>query len=98
MQLVDVHQHVWTEPIVDALSTRRSLPFISRDDGLTVLHSAGERPYVIDVDAEAPERRAMLLVRDRLDRALVAMSSPIGIEALQRGAAQPLIDAQLEGV
>jgi 6-methylsalicylate decarboxylase len=95
---LDVHQHIWTEPLLDALSSRRSLPFISREDGLTVLHSAGERPYVIDVDAEAPERRASLLASDRLDAAVVALSSPIGIEALPRRSAQLLIDAQLDGV
>jgi 6-methylsalicylate decarboxylase len=97
MQL-DVHQHIWTEPLLDALSRRRSLPFIARDDGLTVLHSAGERPYVIDVGAEAPERRARLLTSDRLDAAVVALSSPIGIEALQRARAQELIDAHFEGI
>jgi 6-methylsalicylate decarboxylase len=97
MQL-DVHQHIWTEPLIDALSSRRSLPFIARADGLIVLHSAGERPYVIDVGAEAPAQRARLLASDRLDAALVALSSPIGIEALPRESADHLIEAQLEGV
>jgi 6-methylsalicylate decarboxylase len=89
---------MWTEPLLDALSSRRTLPFVAREDGLTVLHSAGERPYAIDVDSEAPGRRVELLASDRLDRALIAMSSPIGIEALPRERADELIDAQLEGV
>jgi hypothetical protein len=97
MQL-DVHQHIWTEPLLDALAARRSLPFIDRSDGLTVLHSASERPYVIDVASEAPDRRAELLATDGLDRALVAISSPIGIEALPRDSAEELIDAQLVGI
>lgn len=95
---VDVHQHVWTEPLLDALASRRSLPFISRSDGLTLLHCEAERPYVIDVEAEAPERRTGLLARDRLDSAIVAVSSPVGIEALPRDSATALIDAHLEGV
>jgi len=95
---LDVHQHVWTAPLLEALARRRSLPFIDRSEGRTVLHSANERPYVIDVDGEAPERRAELLARDRLDAAIVALSSPIGIEALPRESAAELIDAQLAGV
>jgi len=95
---VDVHQHVWTQPLVEALASRRSLPFIARTDGLTLLHCAGERPYVIDIAAEAPVRRAQLLATDRLDRAIVAVSSPIGIEGLDRESADLLIDAHLEGV
>lgn len=95
---VDVHQHIWTEPLLDALAARRSLPFVVRSEGLTVLHSAAERPYVIDVAAEAPERRAELLASDRLDAAIIALSSPIGIEALPRESADELIDAQLAGV
>ncbi len=95
---IDLHQHVWTEPLLDALAGRRSLPFVSRADGLTLLHCSGERPYVIDVDAERRERRADLLAHDRLDRAIVALSSPIGIETLRRTTATQLIDAHLDGV
>jgi hypothetical protein len=94
---VDVHQHIWTQPLLEALAARDSLPYVRRDDGLTVLHSAGERPYVIDVDAEAPRHRLDLLRADGLDLALIALSSPIGIEALPRKAALELIGAHLDG-
>jgi hypothetical protein len=97
-QLLDVHQHIWTVPLLEALADRRSLPFVDRTGGLTVLHCAGERPYLIDVDAEAAERRVELLARDGLDRALVAISSPIGIEALPRESAEELIEAHLVGI
>ena len=69
-----------------------------RSNGLIVLHSAGEQPYVIDADAEAVQRRADLVHEDGLDLALIAISSPIGIEALSRESAQELIDAHLRGV
>lgn len=95
---VDLHQHIWTEPLLDALSARETLPYVRRPNGVTVLHSAGERPYVIDVDAEAVQRRTSLLTSDELDLALIALSSPIGIEALPRREALQLIDAHLEGV
>ncbi|HEX4008495.1 MAG TPA: hypothetical protein VHX62_00720 [Solirubrobacteraceae bacterium] len=95
---VDIHQHVWTTPLLDALAARECLPFVRRTDGLTVLHCGGELPYVIDTEAESAERRAELLVADGVDRAAVAISSPIGIEALRHDVAAPLIGAHLDGV
>jgi hypothetical protein len=93
----DIHQHLWTAPLVEALSHRRELPFVRREHGLTVLFLAGEQPYVIDLDAEAPDSRAELVERDGLDRALVCLSSPLGIEMLPRAGAAQLIDAYHEG-
>jgi predicted TIM-barrel fold metal-dependent hydrolase len=65
---------------------------------LTILHCAGERPYVIDVPSETPERRARLLQQDGVDVAAIALSSPIGIETLPRDASTPLIEAHLAGL
>lgn len=95
---IDLHQHVWTEPLLEALEQRDRLPFVRRVDGLTVLHSAGEHPYIIDVASEAPARRAELVSADGLHRAVIAISSPIGIEALPREEAVLLIEAHLRGV
>jgi hypothetical protein len=94
---IDIHQHLWTEPLVEALSRRRELPFVRREAGLTVLFLAGERPYVIDLESEARARRVELVERDGLDRALVCLSSPLGIESLPRKEAVELIDAYHEG-
>lgn len=94
---VDVHQHLWTEPLVAALADRAELPFIRREHGLTVLFLAGERPYVIDDAREAPAHRAALVARDGLDRALLCLSSPLGVECLTRAVASPLIDAYHDG-
>ena len=93
----DIHQHLWTEPLVQALAQRRELPFVRHEHGLTVLFLAGERPYVIDLASEAPARRAALVRRDGLHRALLCLSSPLGIESLPRAQAQPLLDAYHEG-
>ena len=95
---IDVHQHVWTDPLLEALAARESLPFVRCCDELTVLHCADEQPYVIDVRSEAPARRAALVAADGIDLALIAMSSPVGIEALARESACELIAAHLEGV
>jgi predicted TIM-barrel fold metal-dependent hydrolase len=53
---------------------------------------------VIDVVAEQPDRRAELLRQDGAEAAVVAISSPIGIEALPRDEALTLIAAHLDGV
>jgi hypothetical protein len=98
LRAVDIHQHVWTTPLLDALAARDCLPFVRRDDGLTVLHCGGELPYVIDTEAESPERRSQLLASDGVDLAVVALSSPIGIEVLHREAAAELIAGHLDGV
>ncbi|MBV9474400.1 MAG: amidohydrolase family protein [Solirubrobacterales bacterium] len=95
---VDLHQHIWTESLLDALEARTNHPFVRRDGGLAVVHCATERPYVIEVASESPNRRAALLHADGLDLALIAISSPIGIEALPHDEAHNLIGAHLDGV
>ncbi|HEY5287527.1 MAG TPA: amidohydrolase family protein [Solirubrobacteraceae bacterium] len=93
----DLHQHLWTQPLVEALTRRSAHPFVRDEHGLTVLFLAGERPYVIDLDSEDSERRAESARRDGLDRALVCLSSPLGIESLPRKDATELIDAYHDG-
>jgi 6-methylsalicylate decarboxylase len=94
----DVHQHLWSEPLVAALQARRELPFVRREHGLNVLFLAGERPYVIEAANERPGRRAAQVREDGLERALVCLSSPLGIESLPRAHAVPLLDAYHDGV
>jgi len=91
---IDVHQHLWTEPLLAALEQRTTPPFAR---GGTI-HTPGEAPATIDLGGERPQARRALLARDGVDRAVIAISSPIGIEALPRAQAQPLIDAHLDGV
>ncbi|GAC1435165.1 MAG: hypothetical protein NVSMB51_04010 [Solirubrobacteraceae bacterium] len=95
--LVDVHQHLWSEALVAALAVRRDVPCVRRASGTTTLHLAREAPAPLDLASEAPAARAELIAADGLDRALIALSSPLGIEALPRAEAAPLIDAYLVG-
>jgi 6-methylsalicylate decarboxylase len=95
---VDVHQHLWTEPLLAALADRDRLPFVRRSGPTAILHCAGESAYTIDLESEAPAQRARLVREAGLDAAMIALSSPIGIEALPRREARELIDAHLEGV
>jgi predicted TIM-barrel fold metal-dependent hydrolase len=94
---IDVHQHLWTEPLVRALTERTEFPFVRREHGLMVLYLADERPYVIDLRSEHPAQRAALIDSDGLDRALVCLSSPLGIEWLPREQASALIEAYHDG-
>jgi hypothetical protein len=94
---IDIHQHLWTEQLIQALTRREELPFVRHEHGLTVLYLAGERPYVIDLTAETFARRAALVELDGLDRALVCLSSPLGIESLSRAQSLPLLEAYHEG-
>jgi predicted TIM-barrel fold metal-dependent hydrolase len=94
----DVHQHIWTRPLLEALAARDRLPLIDRRGETLLVRSAGERPYAIDLDSQAPERRRRALDDDGIDLAVIALSSPIGIEALPRDSALALIDAHLDGV
>jgi 6-methylsalicylate decarboxylase len=98
VQRIDIHQHLWTTSLVDALARRDCHPFVRREDGLCMLHIAGEPPYVLDLAAEAPEVRERLLDADGVEAAAIAISSPIGIEMLAPDEARELIAAHLDGV
>ena len=97
MPAIDVHQHLWPEPLLRALSLRHEAPrLVRRRDGWTLrLHGEPEMP--IDLADHEPERRAALVRADGLDRALVAPSVPLGIEALPAAEAEPLLAAYHEG-
>lgn len=94
---IDTHQHLWTPQLIEALAARRELPFVRIEHGLTVLYLAGERSYVLDLSRESYEHRAELAEIDGLDRALLCLSSPLGIESLPREQAEPLLDAYHDG-
>jgi 6-methylsalicylate decarboxylase len=95
---VDLHQHIWTAPLIEGLAARTALPYAEVRGHTAVVHAAGERPSAIDLINESAERRTRLLYDDEVDLAVIALSSPIGIEGLPRDEATPLIDAHLEGV
>ena len=61
----DLHQHLWTRPLLDALADRHTYPFVERTaEGLTVLHCAGEAPWVVDSAAQEAAGRQRQMVRD----------------------------------
>jgi len=89
----DVHQHLWPDELVDRLRARTRPPFLR---GWT-LHTDGEAPYEVDPSAHDPGSR---VEQDRVAgvrRACVSLSAPLGIEALPRRDAAPLIRAWHSG-
>ena len=75
---IDIHQHVWPPELIEALRRRRAAP---RLRGWT-LTLDGEPDYELAPADHDLDARAALARADGLDRALVSLSSPLGIESL----------------
>lgn len=89
---LDVHQHLWPETYLDALRARREPPYL---DGW-VLHLAGEPAYAVDpADHDATARLRDLAAADRA--AVLAHSSPLGVEDLPRAESSVLLEAWHDG-
>ena len=94
---IDVHQHLWTEALIEALSRRRRPPYVRRTMEGWSLRLEGEPTYTIE-NADVVPNRTQLLAEDGVDLALVTPSLPLGIEALGPGEALPLLRAYEKGV
>jgi predicted TIM-barrel fold metal-dependent hydrolase len=89
----DVHQHLWPPALVEALRSRRAPPRL-RD---WTLELAGEPAYAVEPADHDPAARAALARADGAERALVSLSSPLGIESLPATECGELLDAWHEG-
>jgi hypothetical protein len=99
MTRIDVHQHLWPEPFLAALAARSALPRLRRGPGGGwSVELAGEPPAPVDPGVHDPAQRARLAGRDGLDRALLCMSSPLGVEALPADEARALLGAWHDAV
>jgi predicted TIM-barrel fold metal-dependent hydrolase len=98
MLATDIHQHLWPEPLLGALARRRRPPRLVRSGGGWTLRMHGERDAPVDPADHDPTRRLKVLDAHGVDRALVAPSTPLGIEALAPDDARPLIEAYHAGV
>jgi hypothetical protein len=95
---IDIHQHLWPEPLLRELSRRTEPPRLERRATGWVLRLQGEPEARVDLADHDPESRAALVDADGLERALVAPSVPLGIEALPPDEAEPLLEAYHDGV
>jgi hypothetical protein len=95
---VDVHQHLLSEPLIAELARRQRPPaLVRRRDGWT-FQVAGEPDSVLAFEAADVAVRGAELRRDDIDRALVALSSALGIETLPAEEALPLLEAHHLGI
>jgi predicted TIM-barrel fold metal-dependent hydrolase len=98
MGTIDVHQHLLGEPLVEALARRTEPPMlIRRRDGWT-FRVAAEPDSVLTFEATDAELRREELREDGIDRALVALSTALGIETLPAEESTQLIEAHHQGI
>jgi predicted TIM-barrel fold metal-dependent hydrolase len=98
MDRVDVHQHLLSPLLVEELARRRRPPaLVRRGEGWT-FRVAGEPDSVLAPTATDAERRRGELEREGIDRALVALSTALGIETLPTAEAAPLLEAHHRGL
>jgi len=98
MQSVDVHQHLLPEQLIAELARRQEPPMlIRRRDGWT-FRVSGEPDSVLSLDATNVALRSVELRREKIDRALVALSTALGIETLPAEEALPLLEAHHRGI
>ncbi len=91
MKAVDVHQHLWPEEVLLSLERRTAAPRARWGSGGWTVELRGEPDFLVDPAEHDVGARATAVAEAGLDRALVALSSPVGIEALPADeAAAPL--------
>ncbi len=91
---IDLHQHLWPEPLIDRLRSRSRTPNLR---GWT-LHTQGEAPFEIEPAHHDVHARLRENAHDGLSLACLSLSSPLGIESLRGPSATGLLDAWHEGV
>ncbi len=95
---VDVHQHLLGEPLIEALARRKAPPqLIPRPEGWT-FRVAAEPDSILVTEATDAELRRLDLEADGIDRALVALSTALGVETLPTEQATALIEAHHQGL
>jgi hypothetical protein len=94
----DVHQHLWPEGFLAALTRRRTAPAVRRDGRGWLVRVPGEPDSPFGPGTHDAGVRAAGLRASGLERALLCMSTPLGVEALPEDEARPVLDAWHDGV
>ena len=92
MTVVDLHQHLWPERFVSALSARASPPFLR---GSTVVLDEGE--FELDLREHALERRLAVLDRDGTELAVVSLQTTIGLDRIPSDERAELVEIWEDG-
>ena len=86
---IDLHQHLWPEPLLELLRRRTRAPYLR---GWT-LHTDGEPAYDVVAADHDVDRRIARDVDAGTGLACVSLSAPLGLEALPREEAGAALDA-----
>ncbi|GAA1780489.1 hypothetical protein GCM10009795_028440 [Nocardioides hankookensis] len=89
MGAIDLHQHLWPEPLLEVLRRRTRTPYVR---GWT-LHTAGEPEYAVAPADHDVERRIAQDLDAGTELACVSLSAPLGLESLPRDEAGLALDA-----
>jgi hypothetical protein len=98
MARVDIHQHLWPERLIDDLSRRDRPPFIRKAGARWRLRIEGEPEHLFDLSQHDAALRARRLGGEGIDRAVISLSTPLGIEGLPADEAEPLLESYHAGV
>jgi hypothetical protein len=98
MEGIDVHQHLLSEGLIEELARRRRPPMLVRQGEGWTFRLGGEPDSVLSFDATNVALRALEIRRENIDRALVALSTALGIETLPAEEALPLLEAHHRGI
>jgi 6-methylsalicylate decarboxylase len=98
MARVDIHQHLWPERLIDELSRRDRPPFIRKAGARWKLRLDGEPEHLFDLSQHDADLRARQLGGEGIDRAVISLSTPLGIEGLPADEAEPLLESYHAGV
>src|SRR3954447_2423074 len=98
MARVDIHQHLWPERLIDELSRRDRPPFIRKAGARWKLRLDGEPEHLFDLSEHDASIRARELGGEGVDRAVISLSIPLGIEGLPADEAEPLLESYHAGV
>src|SRR4051812_43530041 len=88
---IDVHQHLWLDPVVEVLARRTAPPRMRTAREGLVLELACEPPSRIELDDLG--RRTGMLALDGIDRAIVSLSAALGVESLPVDEAEAVLSA-----
>ncbi len=92
MPVVDIHQHLWPEAFISALSARTEPPFLR---GSTVVLGEGE--FGLDLREHELDRRLAALDRDGTELAVVSLQTTIGLDRLAPGERAELVEIWEDG-
>jgi 6-methylsalicylate decarboxylase len=94
----DIHQHLLPPALIAKLRRRRQPPLLEGDGDLPVVRLKHELGGPVDVTKHNPVERLAALDEAGIDRAVISLSTPYGIEALPAEESLDLIRTYHDGI